>query len=125
MQNKLLIKFFIKSILITVLCAVILGSGFAEVLYKGDISLDYVNVVSVIIIVVTAVLTAFFSVSGFKNNGLLLGIISEFPLLIICTINLIFSHSGFIYYVIKLLILVLIGGVVGILKVKNNSKFKV
>ena len=72
----------------------------------------------------SALTISFFSCYKLKNNGLLLGLLSEIPLLFYSLINVIFNGCDIIYFLIKLAIMLFAGGLGGLLAVKRGKRFK-
>ena len=121
----LLIKFAIKSLIITAISVLIFSAIFSFIVYKADLDLKYLEYLSCGVCAFSAALTAYFSVKAFKNNGLIMGILSCLPLIIYSFINMLINGNNIIYFLIKLLIILLLGGVFGILSTKKSKKIKV
>lgn len=123
--DKLLLTFVIKAVVISIASILIFTFISSEILYKLDLSLDSANIIAIIICALSALLVSFFSLNGIKNNGLLMGMISEIPLIFYSFINMIFSENNFVYFLIKTIIMVLIGAFIGIIRTKKNNKIRV
>jgi putative membrane protein (TIGR04086 family) len=123
--NKILLKFIIKSIITTILSVILLCLVSSFAIYKFDVDLKVTNIISIIICCVSSFFISYISVGKIKNNGALMGMLSELPLIFYCTINVIFSYKLFYVYIIKVVMIIVIGFVSGILRVKQNNKFKV
>ena len=123
--NGLLIKFVIKSVLLTVVSVLFFSSIFSFIVYKADLDLKYLEYLSFGVCAFSAIITAYFSVKSFKNNGLVMGILSCLPLIIYSFINLLANGNNIMYFLIKLLIILLFGGIFGLLSTKKSKKFKV
>ena len=121
----LLIKFVIKSVVLTAISVLLLSAIFSFIVYKADLDLKYLEYLSFGVCAFSAMITAYFSVKSFKNNGLVMGILSCLPLIIYSFINLLVNGNNIIYFLIKLLIILLLGGVFGLLSTKKSKKFKV
>ena len=124
-SDKMIISFILKAVITTIISVLLLSAVAAEIFYKFDLSTDYNNILSIIICVITSFLVTYISVSKFKNSGALLGFISQIPLIFYSLINLIFGDNTLIIFIIKLVMSIIIGGLIGSLKVKRNSAFKV
>lgn len=68
---------------------------------------------------------SFVSVNGFKNNGILLGLIAEMPLVFYSLVNLIFNGNYVLFFVIKTVLIILFGMLIGELTVRKSKKIKV
>lgn len=121
----LLIKFVIKSVLFTAISVLLFSVFFSFIVYKADLDLKYLEYLSFFVCAFSAIITGYFSVKSFKNNGFVMGILSCLPLIIYSFINLLINGNNVIYFLIKLLIILLMGGVFGILSTKKSKKFKV
>lgn len=121
----LLIKFVIKSVMFAAISLLLFSAIFSFIVYKADLDLKYLEYLSFFVCAFSAIITAYFSVKAFKNNGFVMGILSCLPLIIYSFINLLVNGNNIIYFLIKLLIILLFGGVFGLLSTKKLKKFKV
>ena len=121
----LLIKFVIKSVMFTAVSLLLFSVIFSFIVYKADLDLKYLEYLSFFVCAFSAVITAYFSVKSFKNNGFIMGMLACLPLIIYSFINLLINGNNIIYFLIKLLIILLLGGVFGLLSTKKSKKFKV
>ena len=124
-SEKLIIGYIIKAVLCAVLSLFLLTIVFSEIVYKFDLSLDYSEIFSIIICALTAFITAFFAVSRMRNNGALLGLICQLPLVFYMVINVIFNDNSIIMFIIKMVIVLLTGALSGFISVKRSRKIKV
>ena len=124
-SNKLLLKFAVKSVLSSAILITALSFAVSEVLYKFDLNIERINIFALIIYVITAFLVSFISVSDFKNNGAILGIISQLPLIIFSLFNFFFGENSVLYFIIKLAVSLAFGALIGAVKTKKNSTYKV
>ncbi len=123
--DKLILLFVIKSVVSTVVCVLLFSFIFSEIIYKFDLSLDTARIFSIFICALCSLVISFISVSGLKNNGLVMGILCQIPLVFFSIVNLIFNENSIVFFLIKLVIIVLTGALTGMLKVRKNKKFKV
>lgn len=121
----LLIKFTIESLILTAITVLLFSAIFSFIVYKADLDLKVLEYLSFFVCAFSALITAYFSVKSFKNNGFVMGILSCLPLIIYSFINLLANGNNIIYFLIKLLIILLFGGVFGLLSTKKSKKFKV
>ena len=123
--NKLLIKYVLKAVITTIAGILLFSFLFSEITYKLDLDLDINNVFSIIIVFLCSALCAYSSVLGFKNNGAIMGIISQIPLIFYSVLNMIINENSWMFLLIKLVISLLTGALFGILASKKSAKFKV
>lgn len=123
--NKLLLSYVIKSVVLSILSILLFSFITSEIVYKLDLSLNNLNVITIVICALSSLIVSYFSLGGIKNNGLLMGVISEIPLIFYSLINMIFSENSFIYFLIKTIIMLLIGAFIGTIRTKKNSKIRV
>jgi hypothetical protein len=123
--NGLLIKFVLNVIISSILSILLLSYLSSQVIYRLDLDLDNSKIFGIIICALSSVIISFISVSGLKNNGLIMGIISVIPLIFYSLMNLIFNNENVIFFIIKLFISLLIGALIGLLRTNKNKKFKV
>lgn len=101
-NKSLFFKFTVKSIMISFLSVALLSVTVSAVILKLDIDLDCLNYISIAICGVTAFITPLFTNSDFKNNFLLLSIVSILPLILFSFINGIVHKNAFIFIIIKI-----------------------
>lgn len=124
-SDKLLLKFTLRAALSSVISLLLFSYASAEIYCRLDIGTNKINVISVFVYAVCAVITAFVSVSGFKNNGASVGILSQLFLILYSLFNLIFASNTLILFTIKLAVSVSAGALIGHLRVKRSSEFKI
>ena len=123
--DKLLIRYVIKVLLSTVLSILLFSFLFSEIVYKLDLDLDLNRIFSIFIICFCSATISYISVRSIKNNGALMGVISQIPLIFYSIINLIFYDNSFLLFLIKIVLILLIGALFGIFATKKSNKFKV
>ena len=123
--NKLLIKYVIKVVIITIISVLLFSFIFSQLVLKLDLELDYNNVFAIIMVFLSSALISFISVYSIKNNGALMGILSQIPLILFCLINLIINENSFVLFLIKAVIALATGALFGIIATKKSSKFRV
>ena len=123
--NKLLIKYLIKVILITVISVLLFSFLFSELVYKLDLELEFNNILAIITVFLSSALISFVSVYSIKNNGALMGALSQLPLILFCLVNLIINENSFVLFLIKAIIALTTGALFGIIATKKSGKFKV
>ncbi|MBQ9532197.1 MAG: TIGR04086 family membrane protein [Eubacterium sp.] len=123
--ERLLIKYVLKVVLTSLITILLFTYFFSQTVYKLDLDLESNSIFSVFIVLICSSLTAYISVLSIKNNGALMGVIAQIPLIFYSVINLIFNDNSFILFLIKLAISLFCGALFGILASKKSSKFKV
>lgn len=123
--DKLLLKYVIKIIVSTIASILFFSFIFSEITYRLDLDLEINKIFSIVICGLCSAIIAFISVHGLKNNGILMGIIAQIPLIFYSLINLIFYENSALFFLIKLVIIVLAGALSGFLTTKNANNFKV
>lgn len=124
-SNKLLYSFALKSVISSVL-SVLLGIViFSVLIYRLDISLELTQYFGIVIVIFSSVVVAYISVGSIKNNGAIMGGISEIPIMIYLLVNLILSNTSLVIFIVKIIICLLSGLLVGLARTKQNRKFKV
>lgn len=121
--NKLLISFIIKSIISTVLTVLLFTFLSSELMYKLDIDLNNISVISLFIVTFSSILISSISVYNLKNSGIIFGILSQIPLIFYMFINAVFCNNNWLYFFIKLAISILLGALFGLI-VTEKSKHK-
>lgn len=125
LDNKLLISFIFKALLLSAVFCSALSALISFVIYKLDISFESAEYISIGIIVISAALTAYFCSASFKNSGFLVGVISSLPLIIFSLINLIFNHNTLWLFFVKVALVIIISGLSGMYSVKKSKKIRV
>lgn len=125
LDNKLLISFIFKDLLLSAVFCSALSALISFVIYKLDISFESSEYISIGIIVISAALTAYFCSASFKNSGFLVGVISSLPLIIFSLINLIFNHNTLWLFFIKAALVIIISGLSGMYSIKKSKKIRV
>lgn len=123
--NKLLLMMLLKTLAISVGTVMLYSFIFSEIVYHLDLSLDSAGGISLIVVALSAFTIAFLSCFKMKNSGILLGILSEIPLIFYTLINVIFHEASVLYFIIKLVIILCSGALAGFLAVRKTTRFKV
>lgn len=123
--DNLILKFCIKVVISSVVSILFFSYIAGKIVFSLDLDLEMSKYFSVAICVLCASVISFVSVYGFKNNGLLLGFISQVPLLFYSLVNLIFNNNYILFFVIKTVLIILFGMLVGELTVRKSRKIKV
>ncbi|MGN0531536.1 MAG: TIGR04086 family membrane protein [Eubacterium sp.] len=123
--DKNMLWYILRSLLYSICTTAFFSYIGAKVMYAMDIKLDSAKYITVIICMFSAAIVSFLSCKGWKSRGALLGIISVTPLILYSLFNLLFKNNTVSLFFIKLVLIVLIGGIMGMLRIKINKKFRV
>ncbi len=123
--NGLLIKFVLKSVLLTAISVLLFSSIFSFAINQFDLDLKYLEYCSYAVNSFSAILVSFISVRAFKNNGFVMGMLSAVPLIVYSLINLLINGNNIIHFLIKIAAVLLISGIFGLLSTKKSKKYKV
>lgn len=123
--NGLLIKFVLKSVLLTAISVLLFSSIFSFAINQFDLDLKYLEYCSYAVNSFSAILVSFISVRAFKNNGFVMGMLSAVPLIVYSLINLLVNGNNIIHFLIKIAAVLLISGIFGLLSTKKTKKYKV
>ena len=118
-NKSLFIKFALKSILSTAVLMLSLCALSSVIFLKLDLDLKYQEYFAYIICGVVSFITSYISLSDFKNNYLLVSIISVVPLILFSLINGIVNRTSFLLILSKLgieIILAMLSAVTRILR---------
>ena len=123
--EKLLLKYVLKVVLSSIITLLLFTYLFSQIVLKLDLDLEINNTLSLFITALCSSTVAFISVLSIKNNGALMGIISQLGLIIYSLFNMIFNDNSLILFLIKVVIMIFCGALFGILASKKSIKFKV
>ena len=123
--NGLLIKFIVKSVLLTFIALSLLSLLISFAFNKLDLDLKYLEYASYAVNILTTIPVSYLCTKSFKNNGFLMGMLSSIPLIIYSFINLIVNGNNIIHFLIKLAVVLIVSGIFGYLSTKIQKKYKV
>lgn len=123
-SNGVIMPLVIKSVVLNVLCAVLTLLIFSTVIYKLDLGEEYYSIFAYISVGITSFLTSFITVKGYKNNILILSILSNFILIVLTIVNSIINSDG-ISLLIGISVTVVCSFLSSLINSKSGSKFKV
>ena len=124
-SNNILLKFILKVIFSTVLCLIFLSYVTSKIVYVLDLNTNIDLTLTLLICAITSAVTAAVSVYGIKNNGLLLGALSQIHLILYSLLNVIFNENTYLFFIIKVIIVILVGMLFGFLSSKKSSKLRI
>lgn len=113
----LFITYLVKIILSTVLSVFIFSSLFSFVALKLDLDLKILEYFSVAVCGLSSIVISFISISGFKNNFLILSVISVLPMALFSIINFcVNKQGGFAFELVKLAVIFIFSLCVAVFK---------
>lgn len=118
--QSVLIKFALKSLLITIVFVSVLSALISLAFLKLDIPVDYCKYTAYAIVAITALSVSYFCVSNTKSNILAVSLTANFPLLIVTVINYFMSNKSAIQLLISIIIILLCAVFSGILRAKKR-----
>lgn len=123
-SKGVLMPFILKSIIINIVSSVVMLLIFSTLIYKLDLGDEYYKIFAFVSVGVTSFLTSLIAVKGYKNNILVMSILSNIILIVISIFNSIINADG-ISLLINIVITVLCSFLTSIINSKSTSKFKV
>lgn len=102
-SKGLFITYFIKIALSTAVSVIAINSIASVVFLKFDINLSASKYVGIAVAIITSLIVSIISTTGFKNNFLLMSIISVIPFALFIFINMLANHTDSTIGIIKLL----------------------
>ena len=124
-SKSFLLKLFVADILIQGITLLLSSALFSLITYYLDLDIEILKRFTYIIVVFVSFISSFFVTKKVKNNGILVGIISQVPLFIYLLITVIVSVGNFADFGFKFLLILIFGAIGGILGVNKKEKFKV
>ena len=124
-SKSFLLKLFVADILIQGISLLISSALFSLITYYLDLDIEILKRFTYIIVVFVSFISSFFVTKKVKNNGILVGIISQVPLFIYLLITVIVSKGSFADFGFKFVLILIFGAIGGILGVNKKEKFKV
>lgn len=100
--NGILIKYGVKIALSTIFCIMMLNAVSSFFIMKFDINLSVLPYIGIAVCIISSIFIPFISLSGFKNNYLVLSMLSVIPLMIYCTINFCIYKTSAVFIIIKI-----------------------
>lgn len=101
-SKGLFLTYFIKIVISSIASVMLFNSISSAIILKLDLDLSVAGYVSIAVCLLSSIIISIISISGFKNNFLLLSVISVVPFAIFVFINFLVNKSNSIYFIIKL-----------------------
>ncbi len=118
----LLINYTVRIVLTTVLSVFVQSLLFSFIVLQFDIDLELLKYFGVIITILSSIIISYVSTIGFKNNVMLLSVISVIPLLLLSIINFAVNNGSTTAILIKILGIILCSILVSVIKVSKKLR---
>lgn len=120
--KKLLIKYLLKVIITSTVTITGLTAVFSLIIFKADIDLSAAEYFSVVAIVIASFIVSYFCISDFKNNLLIMSLISVMPLCIYSIINMCVFSNNSVITLIKIVLILVIALISSLIKSKRTMR---
>ena len=124
-SSNVIISYLLKVVISSILSLALITLAFSVAAVKLDWGQEAADIITVIISFLCAVIVGLLSLTGVKNNLVVLGILSELPLVFYSLVNLVFYENSVAYFAIKTCLMLLTGAVCGIIRTKRAKRFKI
>lgn len=115
-SKGLFLTYFIKIIISSTASVMLFNSISSAIILKLDFDLSVAGYVSIAICLLSSIIISIISISGFKNNFLLLSVISVAPFAVFVFINFLVNKSNSVYFIIKLVLIFAAAIIVALIK---------
>ncbi len=115
-SKGLFITYFIKIVISSIASVMLFNSISSAIILKLDLDLSVAGYVSIAVCLLSSIIISITSISGFKNNFLLLSVISVVPFAVFVFINFLVNKSNSIYFIIKLALIFAVAIIVALIK---------
>lgn len=115
-SKGLFLTYFIKIVISSTASVMLFNSISSAIILKLDLDLSVAGYVSIAVCLLSSIIISIISISGFKNNFLLLSVISVAPFSVFVFINFLVNKSNSIYFIIKLALIFAVAIIVALIK---------
>lgn len=115
-SKGLFLTYFIKIVISSIASVLIFSSISSAILLKLDLDVSTAGYVSIAVSFLSAIIISLVSINGFKNNFLLLSVISVAPFAVFVFINFLINKSSSLHFIIKLVLIFVTAIVVALIK---------
>ena len=115
-SKGLFLTYFIKIVISSIASVMLSNSISSAIILKLDLDLSVAGYVSIAVCLLSSIIISIISISGFKNNFLLLSVISVVPFALFVFINFLVNKSNSIYFIIKLALIFAVAIIVALIK---------
>lgn len=115
-SKGLFLTYFIKIAISSIASVLLFNLVSSAIVLKLDLDLSAAGYISIAVCLLSSIIISFVSISGFKNNFLLLSVISVVPFAVFVFINFLVNKSNSIYFIIKLALIFLSAIIIALIK---------
>lgn len=115
-SKGLFLTYFIKIAISSIASILLFNAISSAIVLKLDLDLSVAGYISIAVCLLSAIIISFVSISGFKNNFLLLSVISVVPFAVFVFINFLVNKSNSIYFIIKLALIFVSAIIIALIK---------
>lgn len=115
-SKGLFLTYFIKIAISSIVSVLLFNLVSSAIVLKLDLDLSVAGYISIAVCLLSSIIISFVSISGFKNNFLLLSVISVVPFAVFVFINFLVNKSNSIYFIIKLVLIFVSAIIVALIK---------
>lgn len=115
-SKGLFLTYFIKIAISSIASIVLFNAISSAIVLKLDLDLSVAGYISIAVCLLSSIIISFVSISGFKNNFLLLSVISVVPFAVFVFINFLVNKSNSIYFIIKLALIFVSAIIIALIK---------
>lgn len=115
-SKELFLTYFIKIAISSIVSVLLFNLVSSAIVLKLDLDLSVSGYISIAVCLLSSIIISFVSISGFKNNFLLLSVISVVPFAVFVFINFLVNKSNSIYFIIKLVLIFVSAIIIALIK---------
>lgn len=115
-SKELFLTYFIKIVISSIVSVLLFNLVSSAIVLKLDLDLSVAGYISIAVCLLSSIIISFVSISGFKNNFLLLSVISVVPFAVFVFINFLVNKSNSIYFIIKLVLIFISAIIIALIK---------
>lgn len=115
-SKELFLTYFIKIAISSIVSVLLFNLVSSAIVLKLDLDLSVAGYISIAVCLLSSIIISFVSISGFKNNFLLLSVISVVPFAVFVFINFLVNKSNSIYFIIKLVLIFVSAIIIALIK---------
>lgn len=115
-SKGLFFTYFIKIAISSIVSVLLFNLVSSAIVLKLDLDLSVAGYISIAVCLLSSIIISFVSISGFKNNFLLLSVISVVPFAVFVFINFLVNKSNSIYFIIKLALIFVSAIIIALIK---------
>lgn len=115
-SKELFFTYFIKIAISSIVSVLLFNMVSSAIVLKLDLDLSVSGYISIAVCLLSSIIISFVSISGFKNNFLLLSVISVVPFAVFVFINFLVNKSNSIYFIIKLALIFVSAIIIALIK---------